>query len=170
MAELVVDFSHGSLAQKRAFLEANADKAVVMDLSCIDPSQLYSEYAQLKGSFPGQFALGGKVELHLREEVPGVEKALREKGLTPVRTASAGLGFTVPRILAMVVNEAFFALEEGIATAADIDTAMRYGVNYPGGPFGWAKGRESIYAELLEALLVKSGDARYSAATSLRNA
>lgn len=47
-------------------------------------------------------------------------------------------GLVLPRIYAMLVNEAAFALQEGVATATDIDTAMRLGTNYPDGPLAWA--------------------------------
>lgn len=43
------------------------------------------------------------------------------------------------RILAAVVNEAGFALDESVATAEDIDTAMLKGTNYPKGPLAWAR-------------------------------
>lgn len=47
-------------------------------------------------------------------------------------------GFVSARVVSMIVNEAFFALEENISTEAEIDTAMKLGTNYPKGPFEWA--------------------------------
>ncbi len=44
----------------------------------------------------------------------------------------------LPRIYAMLANEAAFALQEGVASVEDIDTAMRLGTNYPIGPLAWA--------------------------------
>ncbi len=46
-------------------------------------------------------------------------------------------GLLVARTVAMLVNEAADALYRGVATAVDIDTAMRAGVNYPLGPLAW---------------------------------
>ncbi len=43
------------------------------------------------------------------------------------------------RILACIINEAYYALGEGVATADDIDTAMRLGTNYPRGPLAWGE-------------------------------
>ena len=43
-------------------------------------------------------------------------------------------GLTFPRILSLIINEAARSLEEGVATAEEIDIAMRLGVNYPQGP------------------------------------
>ena len=42
------------------------------------------------------------------------------------------------RIVCQLVNEACFALAEGVGSASDIDTAMRLGYNYPRGPLEWA--------------------------------
>jgi 3-hydroxybutyryl-CoA dehydrogenase len=44
-------------------------------------------------------------------------------------------GFITSRINAMVGNEAFYMLQEGIASASDIDKALRLGLNHPMGPF-----------------------------------
>jgi 3-hydroxybutyryl-CoA dehydrogenase len=44
-------------------------------------------------------------------------------------------GFITSRINAMIGNEAFYMLEEGIASAADIDKALKLGLNHPMGPF-----------------------------------
>jgi len=72
------------------------------------------------------------------------------------------------RITSCIVNEAFLALSEGVATAEDIDRAMKLGANYPKGPFEWAEelGARSIVLTL-DALREIHGDA-YLAAPSLR--
>jgi 3-hydroxybutyryl-CoA dehydrogenase len=46
-------------------------------------------------------------------------------------------GFITARIIAMIINEAYFAVGEGVSTKADVDTAMKLGTNYPYGPFEW---------------------------------
>lgn len=46
-------------------------------------------------------------------------------------------GFITPRIISMIINEAYFALGEGVSTPAEIDTAMKLGTNYPYGPIEW---------------------------------
>lgn len=73
-----------------------------------------------------------------------------------------GPGGVMPRILAMIVNEAAAALQEGIATAEDIDTAMCLGANYPYGPLEWADllGLDVVHATLW-ALHRDLGDDRY---------
>jgi len=59
-------------------------------------------------------------------------------------------GFITPRIVASIINEAFFTLEENVSTEAEIDTAMKLGTNYPFGPFEWGKkiGLYNIYSLL----------------------
>lgn len=59
-------------------------------------------------------------------------------------------GFVTPRIISMIVNEAYLALEEGVSTKDEIDTAMKSGTNYPYGPFEWATkiGIYNIYSLL----------------------
>ena len=44
-------------------------------------------------------------------------------------------GFITSRINAMIGNEAFYMLQEGVASAADIDKALKHGLNHPKGPF-----------------------------------
>lgn len=48
-------------------------------------------------------------------------------------------GFVTPRIISMIINEAYFALSEGVSTKEEIDTAMKLGTAYPYGPFEWAQ-------------------------------
>jgi 3-hydroxybutyryl-CoA dehydrogenase len=61
-------------------------------------------------------------------------------------------GFISARVVATIINEAFFSLEEGVSTKEDIDIAMKSGTNYPYGPFEWAEkiGLENILALLTE--------------------
>ena len=72
------------------------------------------------------------------------------------------------RVISCIVNEAFLTLQEDVATAEDIDRAMKLGANYPKGPFEWAEeiGADRIL-ETLEALRTIQGDA-YLAAPLLR--
>lgn len=63
------------------------------------------------------------------------------------------IGFITSRVISMIINEAFFALEEKVSTKEEIDLAMKLGTNYPYGPFEWAQviGPEKIYS-LLDSL------------------
>lgn len=72
------------------------------------------------------------------------------------------VGLYTPRLLSMIMNEAWFMLAEGSGTEADIDTAMLLGVNYPKGPFQWGKeiGWKSVVT-LLQQVQLATGDPRY---------
>lgn len=77
-----------------------------------------------------------------------------------------GPGLVSARVISMIINEAFFALGEGISTMEEIDLAMKLGTNYPYGPFEWEEkiGLQNIY-RLLHKL--SATDKRYSVAPLL---
>ncbi len=58
-------------------------------------------------------------------------------GKAPI-TAKNSPGFAVNRILCPMINEAIFALQEGLASAEDIDSGMKLGCNHPIGPLALA--------------------------------
>ncbi|MFK8847787.1 3-hydroxyacyl-CoA dehydrogenase [Streptomyces sp. Ac-502] len=78
-------------------------------------------------------------------------------------------GMIVARTVAMVVDFAADAEARGVASREDIDTAMRLGVNYPGGPSEWAArvGRRWV-CDLLETLRQQYADGRYGPSRALR--
>ena len=75
-------------------------------------------------------------------------------------------GLVAARVIGMIINEAFFALQEEVSTVNEIDLAMKLGTNYPFGPFEWQNkiGLQNIY-QLLKSLSVT--DKRYSASPLL---
>lgn len=79
------------------------------------------------------------------------------------------VGLITPRIICMIINEAYYAAQEGIASRADIDLAMKLGTNYPYGPFEWTQriGLRHVY-ETLDALWDDTHDERYKIAPMLR--
>ena len=62
----------------------------------------------------------------------------------------------------MIINEAYFAIQENIASRGDIDLAMKLGTNYPFGPFEWCEkiGIKNVY-DLLNAVYESTKDERY---------
>lgn len=66
-----------------------------------------------------------------------VDEVARAIGKTPVQVKNSP-GFVVNRLLCPMINEAAFALQEGLATAAEIDEAMKLGANHPIGPLALA--------------------------------
>ena len=90
------------------------------------------------------------------ENVASVFKALSIK----INIVKDEPGFISARIIAMIINEGYLAVEDNVSSKAEIDTAMKLGTNYPYGPFEWAKliGLNNILA-LLQKL--NSTDTRY---------
>lgn len=77
-------------------------------------------------------------------------------------------GFISARVLAEIINEAYFTLEAGTSTKNEIDTAMKLGTNYPNGPFEWCKmlGIKNVYELLLE---ISVTDDRYIPSSALKS-
>jgi 3-hydroxybutyryl-CoA dehydrogenase len=67
------------------------------------------------------------------ETYASVEAIAKAMGKAPVQVRNSP-GFVVNRILIPMINEAIFALAEGLASAQEIDDAMRLGCNHPIGP------------------------------------
>ncbi len=88
--------------------------------------------------------------------------------LVPVRVQESP-AFLVNRILMPVLNEACFALQEGVASSRDIDLAMKTGAGFPMGPFelGDLIGLD-VALEVAETLLRETGDPKYRPAPILR--
>ena len=72
------------------------------------------------------------------------------------------VGMVTPRVIFMIINEAYYTVQEGTATREDIDKGMKLGTNYPYGPFEWVKkiGLQHVY-ETLEAIYEDTKEERY---------
>ncbi|MFP5459400.1 MAG: 3-hydroxybutyryl-CoA dehydrogenase [Bacteriovoracia bacterium] len=100
--------------------------------------------------------------LETTDETFNTVAAVSEKmGKTFVR-AQDYPGFAVNRILMPMINEAFYALYEGVASPKDIDTAMKLGTNQPMGPFELADciGLDTCLA-IMEVLFTGLSDSKY---------
>jgi 3-hydroxybutyryl-CoA dehydrogenase len=133
------------------------------------------------GTAVGYVALPSLAEARLVELVPGhattpaaIDAAARHfaaLGKHVERVEGDAPGLVLGRILCQLVNEARFAVQEGVATPEDMDTAMRLGFNWPRGPFEWerALGPAKVLG-CLEALRAELGEERYRVAAPLRRA
>ena len=99
------------------------------------------------------------------DAVHAMAKAL---GKTPITVKNAP-GFVVNRLLVPMINEAFFVLAEGLATAEDIDAGMKLGCNQPIGPLALADmvGLDVCLA-VMEVYLSEFGDSKYRACPLLK--
>jgi 3-hydroxybutyryl-CoA dehydrogenase len=85
----------------------------------------------------------------------------------PCRMVSDTPGLVSPRIVSMIINEAYYTFEEQVSSKPEIDTAMKLGTNYPYGPFEWA---EMIGIEKIHHLLsrLQEQDGMYSISEALK--
>ena len=80
-------------------------------------------------------------------------------------------GLVLGRIVCQIVNEAYFAVEEGVAAADDVDIAMRLGFNWPHGPFEWTEAiGPARVVSVLDGLRRELDEERYRVAPLLRHA
>lgn len=95
------------------------------------------------------------------QDIPQLEKICNALQ-TEFELVDDRVGLVTPRVLCMIINEAFYTVEEGTATREDIDLAMKLGTNYPYGPFEWCEriGLPNVY-QLLQALYDDTKDQRY---------
>ena len=93
-----------------------------------------------------------------REKVEAAGKKLGTK----IAIVADRVGMATPRVICMIINEAFYTVQEGTASRKDIDLGMKLGTNYPYGPFEWCEriGVGHVY-ELLEAMYEDTKDERY---------
>lgn len=97
-----------------------------------------------------------------------VRKLALQLEKSPITVKNAP-GFVVNRILVPMINEAFFVLAEGIATAEEIDAGMRLGANHPIGPLALADliGLD-VCLSVMDVFLKDFGDSKYRACLLLR--
>lgn len=85
------------------------------------------------------------------------------------RYVKSRVGLVTPRIICMIINEAYYTVQEGTASKEDIDLGMKLGTAYPKGPFEWSQeiGLDHVY-ETLDALYQDTKDERYKIASLLK--
>ena len=100
--------------------------------------------------------------------VEAVADLARKLGKTPIGVKNSA-GFVVNRILCPMINEAVFALQEGLASAEEIDAGMRLGCNHPIGPLALCDlvGLD-VQLAVMEVLYSNFNDSKYRPAPLLR--
>ena len=176
--DLVIDLSPLRTQKKFLFLKelAKTTKAdIISDLTLCWGEWILKYSPQVKASVSTLFySPTNAFEYSLRDEsdreIENQIKLFAEvTNQEMIKHKNLGLSFHYPRTIAMIINEAYFALGEKLATATAIDLAMKNGVNYPLGPFEWGEkiGLHNI-AQLLEELNTITRDDRYKLSTELK--
>lgn len=174
-SKAIIDLANIDSERKLSFLkylDFEFQKPIISDLTLYWGDFYLEQIANLEGAFSVFFhAEGNSFESYHESET--AKEALdwigTVVGKKPLSVTTPGIGFTYPRTLVMIINEAFYALEDGMSSPEDMDRAMKYGVNYPAGPFEWLSkiGPKSIL-QLLDELYNVTGDPRYRASRLLR--
>ena len=150
-ADLVIEAATENLELKIRILRQldgllPAETLIATNTSSISITQLAAVTARAE-RFIGMHFFNPVPLMALVEVIRGLQTsdathdAVRELALhlgkTPVSVRNAP-GFVVNRILVPMINEAFFVLAEGVASAEDIDAGMKLGCNHPIGPLALA--------------------------------
>lgn len=103
-----------------------------------------------------------------KETVDKIKAISEEIGKVPVEVDEAA-GFVVNRILIPMINEAIGVYAAGVASAEDVDTAMKLGANHPMGPLalGDLIGLDVVLA-IMDVIYSETGDSKYRAEPLLR--
>ena len=167
--ELVIDLNFDE-QQQRAALYAMHPRIPVLacivktTLAAIADSYSFSDGFNIIGCnwLPGFIAMQVMEISLLNAMQAGVLATIMEQLGWEYEVVQDAVGMVTPRVVTMIINEAYMAVEAGTATREDIDIAMRFGTNYPKGPFEWSHeiGIEQVYT-VLSAVHAASRDARY---------
>ena len=166
-SHVVFDFG-GARSNAQVSIQKEMSSALFVDASFIS----LREWQRRTGArVPNTYGFCGLTTFLSREVLevilpPGgkrenLERVCRELG-TPFQVVADQAGLVSPRVICMIINEAYYTLEEGTATQKDIDLAMKLGTNYPFGPFEWAEriGLQQV-VNVLDAVYHETRDERY---------
>jgi 3-hydroxybutyryl-CoA dehydrogenase len=161
-ADVHMDLSFEHSAENISRLAKLLPKPVIVH-SVIDTlDQIHPDFIRVNG-WPG-FLKGKHLEAVGGDHSKAIASALFGDDIIFVKDEP---GMVSPRIVAMIINEAYFTWESGISSKEEIDIAMKLGTGYPFGPFEWSEmiGQDKI-AELLKKL--QMGNPLYELAESLK--
>jgi len=172
--DLLFDLEFDQFPQRIEEYAAFSGKTLVLSSVRAQIEAIMAEFqVELPSTVLGMNALPTFIDRPLAEICRGDEasnKALFESLGWDCRTVQSRVGLVTPRIIFMIINEAYFTVQEGTATKEDIDLGMKLGTAYPKGPFQWCDevGVKHVY-ETLEALYDDTKDERYKICPMLKS-
>ena len=173
--ECLFDFTCTTNDQKMGllnYLDFEFDVPIVADLSYCWGELYFQKVRHLKGAISTLFTSPTKTrEVYCEDNGSrsSIETLFSQLELSPLYIRDIELGFTFPRILSMIINEAYFSLEDELASDEDLDRAMKFGVNYPLGPIEWSQEIGTFpIVMLLDELYQVTGEPRYRVSKLLR--
>jgi 3-hydroxybutyryl-CoA dehydrogenase len=181
-ADIVIEAATENAELKNRILKqiegaARADAIIASNTSSISITALAATLATPE-RFIGMHFFNPVPLLQLVEVIRGVQtsdetasavRELTEKlGKSPIGVRNSP-GFVVNRILVPMINEAFYVLYEGVASAEEIDAGMKLGANHPIGPLALADliGLD-VCLSVMDVFLKDFGDSKYRACPLLR--
>jgi 3-hydroxybutyryl-CoA dehydrogenase len=150
-ADVVIDLLFDNSPERITILEQQLPKLVIINSVTDTLSETNSNFIRING-WP-TFLKSTIIEASGNQEhaKQNAERTFQQLNKT-LEWLPDQPGFVTPRVISMIVNEAYYALSEGVSTKEEIDIAMKLGTNYPYGPFEWA---ERIGVKNITALLNK---------------
>lgn len=181
-ADLIIEAIPENLKQKLELIEAlnglvSESTILASNTSSFSITKLASKY-KYQDRLIGLHFFNPVMRMPLVEVVKGLETSstvLQEVNVFLQEIEKKGIvindqpGFVVNRILIPMINEAIFVLQEGIASVADIDAAMKLGTNHPMGPLELADyiGLDTCLS-IMETLHDSFGEDKYRPAVLLK--
>jgi len=174
--DVIFDLNFDDTPEQLNVYQALKDKLVIVGVVKVQLEELYAEL----GSKPactiiGMNTLPTMINRNLleccatSEHDKGIATNFFEQVGLDFRFVESRVGLVTPRIICMIINEAYYTVQEGTATKEDIDLGMKMGTAYPKGPFEWSEeiGLDHVY-ETLDALYHDTKDERYKIAPLLK--
>lgn len=171
--DLIIDLDFDAdPVQKSKEYENISGKCILLGAA---QTNLYSHFATNKNYICGLNNLAGFINKPIWEMTPlntdsaNKWKAVAQDLKLEYKVVDDRVGMVAPRVICMIINEAYYTVQEGTANKADIDIAMKLGTSYPFGPFEWANiiGLKNVY-NTLAAVYDDTKDERYKICPMLK--
>lgn len=179
--DVIIDFGVSAVGEKINILQIFAEQypsALILCSTLVCTATEVNSLLPMASQVIGFNGIPGFTKLASLELAPSLRA--RESALTKAIEFWSAFGFSteviedrvalvMPRVLAMLINEAAFAVMENVASPTDIDNAMKLGVNYPKGLLEWADDIGlDIIVNILNALNTEYEQERYRTCVLLK--